>query len=631
LRIKPTRIKRYRMSTSTKRQLSHLNFDNAVLRELPVDDSKIPHVRQVSGACYSLVDTDSVDNPKLISYSEECLDLLDIDENEIKKPDFVEYFSGNKTLTGSQTAAHCYCGHQFGYFSGQLGDGRAIYLGEIINFNNERWELQLKGAGKTPFSRTADGRAVLRSSIREFLCSEAMFHLNIPTTRAASLIVSDTKCMRDPLYDGHPLYEPCTIVSRIAPSFIRFGSFEIFKDTDPKTDRKGPSVGKEVPILFNLLDYVIKYHYPDIQKKHPEPKDKKARYTAFYREITERTARLAAEWQCVGFAHGVLNTDNMSILGLTLDYGPFGFVDFYDPGFICNGSDKEGRYAFEKQPEICKWNLSKLAEAIDYALPKEESLKILEDVYDSVYTDYFHHKMMQKLGLNRTKDDDDKKLVESLLETLTSTGADMTNTFRNLNKLVMYASEKEEDCGAVLTYVVSQCPPPEEYASRFKSALPEGQLRAFIMLAQQGRLEALAGEAGVALLRKEMETLKLKEEWAKKSPEGKLKSDTEAWKAWLDKYQIRLNKEVAGLNEDELKAANTARVEAMNAVNPKYVLRNYIAQKVIEDAETGDYTLCNRVFEMLRKPFAEGEEFEDLDFGGTRPKWAAKLCVTCSS
>jgi uncharacterized protein YdiU (UPF0061 family) len=311
--------------------LEKLNFDNLVLRVLPIDTVKENYVRTVNGACFSLVKPTPVDDPEMVAFSLPALELLDLDEEQAKRKVMAEYFSGNELLPGSETAAHCYCGHQFGNFAGQLGDGAAIYLGEVINKKQERWEIQLKGAGLTPFSRTADGRKVLRSTIREFLCSEAMHHLGIPTTRAGTCVTSNTKVIRDIFYSGNPIHEKATVVLRIAPSFIRFGSFEIFKTMDPQTGRRGPSLGRR-DMLETLTQYVIKTIYPQIWESFSG--DLENAYLEFYKEVVLRTARLVAKWQSVGWCHGVLNTDNMSIVGVTIDYGPYGFMDAFDPGYI---------------------------------------------------------------------------------------------------------------------------------------------------------------------------------------------------------------------------------------------------------------------------------------------------------
>ena len=315
-----------------------LKFDNLALRSLPLDSIKENYVRQVSNACFSKVKPTPLENPLLmLIYSTAAMKLLDLDYKELQRVEAAEYLSGNKLLPGSETAAHCYCGHQFGSFAGQLGDGAAIYLGEVLNERGERWEIQLKGAGKTPYSRTADGRKVLRSTLREFLCSEAMHHLrDVPTTRAGSCVISDSTVVRDLHYDGNPQMERCAVVLRLAPSFIRFGSFQICNGRDAETGASGPSQGR-YDLLAKLYDYMCETFYADMCPKS-ESSSEQARNERVFEEIVRRTARTCAMWQCYGFVHGVLNTDNMSILGLTIDYGPFGFLERHDPDFIFNGS-----------------------------------------------------------------------------------------------------------------------------------------------------------------------------------------------------------------------------------------------------------------------------------------------------
>eukprot|EP00195_Chlamydomonas_chlamydogama_P001982 CAMPEP_0202917096 /NCGR_PEP_ID=MMETSP1392-20130828/70188_1 /ASSEMBLY_ACC=CAM_ASM_000868 /TAXON_ID=225041 /ORGANISM="Chlamydomonas chlamydogama, Strain SAG 11-48b" /LENGTH=354 /DNA_ID=CAMNT_0049609735 /DNA_START=89 /DNA_END=1150 /DNA_ORIENTATION=+ len=352
-----------------QRTLETLNFDNLSLKALPVDTGP-NETRTVPGACFSRIPTLSpLQSPKLVSASVEALQLLDIGPDQVQRPEFVEFMAGNTQLPGSEPAAHCYAGHQFGFFSGQLGDGAAMYLGEVVNALGERWEMQLKGSGLTPYSRAADGRKVLRSSVREFLASEAMFHLGIPTTRAGSVVSSDSRIDRDPYYDGRVVAERCSVVLRIAPTFLRFGSFEIFKPTDKTTGRAGPSVGREAEMLPTMLDHLVRTYLSTIWVTHqgdslqPGPSSRREdMYLDMYKEVLLRTASLAASWQAVGFCHGVLNTDNMSVLGLTLDYGPYGFMESFDPDHICNGSDDSGRYDYKGQPDICRWNCEKFAE-----------------------------------------------------------------------------------------------------------------------------------------------------------------------------------------------------------------------------------------------------------------------------
>lgn len=323
-----------------------------------------------------------------------------------------------------------------GTFAGQLGDGAAICLGEIVNNRGEHWELQLKGSGPTPYSRDSDGRKVLRSSIREFLCSEAMHSLGIGTTRAATCIVSDDQVVRDMFYDGNSKRENCTVVSRIAPSFIRFGSFEIFTTLNRSSGLAGPSVGRN-DLLATLADFTIETLYPSITDGSKEEK-----YKQFYKEVVIRTAKLVASWQAVGFVHGVLNTDNMSILGLTIDYGPFGFLDRYDPDHIPNTSDTEGRYRFQQQPEICCWNLNKFAEALNPLVPMQELKSILNEHYFKEFKEEYESKMIRKLGFSKRISESDSEIsdhsvISKLLETLQTVGGDYTNCFRSLSILSM--------------------------------------------------------------------------------------------------------------------------------------------------------------------------------------------------
>ncbi|KFV04581.1 Selenoprotein O, partial [Tauraco erythrolophus] len=522
-------------------------------------------------------------------------------------------------------------------------DGAAMYLGEVLGPRGERWEIQLKGAGLTPFSRQADGRKVLRSSIREFLCSEAMFHLGIPTTRAGTCVTSDSKVVRDIFYDGNPKSERCTVVLRIASTFIRFGSFEIFKPTDEYTGRKGPSVNRN-DIRIQMLDYVISTFYPEIQEAYSD--NSIQRNAAFFKEITKRTARLVAEWQCVGFCHGVLNTDNMSIVGLTIDYGPFGFMDRYDPEHICNGSDNTGRYAYNKQPEICKWNLGKLAEALVPELPLEISELILEEEYDAEFEKHYLQKMRKKLGLIQLELEEDSKLVSELLETMHLTGGDFTNIFYLLSSFSVDDPSKLED---FLEKLTSQCASVEELKVAFKPQMDPRQLSMMLMLAQSNpQLFALIGTK--ANINKELERIEQFSKLQQLTAADLLSRNKSHWKEWLEKYRVRLQKEIEGVGDAD--AWNADRVKVMNSNNPKYILRNYIAQNAIEAAENGDFSEVRNVLKLLENPFQEADGFsevkEDAEEEGatataaacaqeTRsrppycskpPLWASELCVT---
>jgi uncharacterized protein YdiU (UPF0061 family) len=328
-----------------KKSFKETKFENSQLKKLLINKPDNPNKSQTTPKChYSIVEPTAIKNPRLLCLSNLSSEFLGLNyESILKDKDTAEYLSGNKLVESSTPIAHCYCGHQFGIFAGQLGDGRAITIGDTYDVDNkELWEIQLKGAGLTPYSRFADGRAVLRSSIREFLCSEHLWALGIPTTRALSLVGSESTVARDPLYNGRVIYEECCVVSRLAPTFIRFGSFEIFKGYDELTGREGSSTGMEAEMLPMLLDYIAEYHFKDLWDKFKGEE----LYKDMFEQIVIRTAVLAAYWQCYGFTHGVINTDNMSVLGLTIDFGPFGFLEYFDPGFICNHSDKNGRYSY---------------------------------------------------------------------------------------------------------------------------------------------------------------------------------------------------------------------------------------------------------------------------------------------
>ncbi|PVD37284.1 hypothetical protein C0Q70_04281 [Pomacea canaliculata] len=576
--------------------LETLNFDNKALRDLPVDPNEEIRVRQVSGACFSKVQPTPVKNPELVACSLPALQLLDVVPSETERSDIAEYFSGNKLLPGSQPAAHCYCGHQFGVFAGQLGDGAAMYLGEIVNKAGQRWEIQLKGAGFTPFSRTADGRKVLRSTIREFLCSEAMHHLGIPTTRAGSCVTSDSVVIRDIFYDGHPKEERCSVVLRIAETFLRFGSFEIFKPVDEETGRQGPSVGR-TDILKQLLNYTVSTFYPQIWQRHQNIDDKQEMYIEMFQEVLRRTARLAAEWQCVGFCHGVLNTDNMSIVGVTIDYGPFGFMDRYDPDFICNASDDGGRYSYKNQPEICKWNCLKLAEAIQDCVPLSRTKPELE-IFDEEFkrTLYQQDETEGKRG--------SIKLVEELLMTMKETGADFTNSFRCLSHLPLPGTtsfkERQEE---VLTYLLTQCSTVEELKKSFRPRMDPKQLQTlFVLMQTNPSLLAVLGR-GFGALQAELERIEKLGELEGVTQEVKKSEDEQKWKEWLEKYTARLLMETDGLCETPLESAVEERVKVMNANNPRIVLRNYITQSAIDAAERGDFMEVRRVLKMLENPY----------------------------
>lgn len=647
--------------------LERLHFDNQALKKLPLDTSEEPGVRQVKGACFSRVKPQPLTRPRFVAVSPQALALLGLSGEEVlNDPLGPEYLSGSKVMPGSEPAAHCYCGHQFGQFAGQLGDGAACYLGEIkvppgqnlellLENPSDRWEIQVKGAGLTPYSRQADGRKVLRSSIREFLCSEAMFFLGVPTTRAGSVVTSDSRVLRDIYYSGHPRHERCSVVLRIAPTFLRFGSFEIFKQADEFTGRQGPSYGRD-EIRRQMMDYVIEMFYPEIQNTFP---DHVERNVAFFREVMVRTARLVAQWQCVGFCHGVLNTDNMSILGLTLDYGPYGFMDRFDPDYICNASDNSGRYSYQAQPAICRWNLVKLAEALAPELPPERAELVLDEYMD-VYNRFYLDNMRRKLGLLKKEEPEDEILITELLQTMHNTGADFTNTFRCLSQISCpNEGENEEDILRQATQLLlEQCASLEELKAANKPTMDPRELAMLLSLAQTNPALFQMISDRMTIARQLDKLSKLKDLMESSQEELKIKQAKD-WTVWITRYRKRLGRELEGLS-DAVQAVQDERVKVMDSTNPRVVLRNYIAQNAIEAAESGDFSEVQRVLKVLEKPFSsqpglelptwvgkqggteerEREEAEEeqsaststvrnaLPYDSKPPTWAQEICVT---
>ena len=445
------------------------------------------------------------DNPKLIHFNEELAELLGFPK-DLNAEDLVPFINGNKAFKHSAPLSMAYAGHQFGSWVPQLGDGRGILLGQIQT-KDGLMDLHIKGAGKTPYSRFGDGRAVLRSTIREYLCGEAMHHLGIPSSRSLIMIGSDEPVFRETTEFG-------AMMVRVAKTHIRFGHFEYFMHN------------KKSEFIPFLLDHVIESYFPDL-------KESKDGYTDLFEKIVSSTASLIAKWQAFGFAHGVMNTDNMSILGETFDFGPFGFLDEYNPGFICNHSDHSGRYAFNNQPSIGLWNCHALAAALKDHIEIERTKEIINS-YEKIFYDELTRLYRRKLGLFK-EEKDDLKLTEELLTWMKDHKKDYTNTFRNLI----------------------------DNNQSFKD--------------QKGML-------------------------------------------WLKKYQERLDLEE--VNEKE-------RIALMNSSNPKYILRNYLAQEAIQAAELGDFSSLNLLVEVLKDPYVEKNEFSE--FSKAPPEWGKKLEISCSS
>lgn len=486
-------------------KLESLVFDNGFAR-LPED-------------YYSRVCPTPVPDPYLVCRSPEALALLDLDESEIARPELIETLAGNRLLPGMDAIAALYAGHQFGHYVPQLGDGRAILLGEVKNAAGVGWEVQLKGAGRTPYSRGGDGRAVLRSSIREFLCSEAMHALGIPTTRALAIVGSDRPVYRED-------EETAALVTRLAPSFVRFGSFEVFYYRN------------QIEPLRQLADYVIARYYPQLATR-AEP------YAELLREVARRTAELMAQWQAVGFSHGVMNTDNMSILGLTLDYGPFGFLDAFEPGYICNHSDVAGRYAFDQQPDVAAWNLTKLAQALVPLMSVETASAAISD-YPQTFSRAYLERMAAKFGL--PPGSDAAGLVMDALQLLARNHVDYTIFLRRL-------------CDFDST-----------------AGTPNASLRDLFL-------------------------------------------DRAAFDAWSTRYAAARRRQAM---------PDAERGTAMRALNPKYILRNHLAETAIRRAaDHRDYSEIDHLHRLLMHPYDEQPEFES--YAAEPPDWARKIEVSCSS
>jgi serine/tyrosine/threonine adenylyltransferase len=385
--------------------LDEVRFESTFVEALPADPVLNNVPRPVSHAAYTRVEPTPVAAPRLLGWSQPLADLLGL-----SRPADAAVLAGNRVVPGMRPYAARYGGHQFGHWAGQLGDGRAITLGEMIAADGTRQELQLKGAGRTPYSRTADGRAVLRSSLREFVCSEAMHHLGVPTTRALSLAATGEMVVRDMFYDGNPAPEPGAVVCRVAPSFVRFGSFQIF------------AAHGETDALRRLADYVMREHFPQLRG-----------YADWYREVCRRTATLLVDWMRLGFVHGVMNTDNMSILGLSIDYGPYGWLEGYDPLWTPNTTDAQGRrYSYGSQPHIAQWNLARLAEALMPLIPERAALEEGLQLYVDTFNAGWQRALAQKLGLASLGQPGDEALKNRLFELFGQAETDFTLFFRNL-------------------------------------------------------------------------------------------------------------------------------------------------------------------------------------------------------
>ena len=498
-------------------QLKDLKWLNRFLSETPGDKEVGGRSRQVPNACWSRVLPTPSPNPKLCLWSDEVAADLELGRGD------EEILGGGKPVDGMDTYAQRYGGHQFGNWAGQLGDGRAITLGEVQTKNGVL-ELQLKGSGETPYSRHSDGKAVLRSSIREFLCSEAMFHLGVPTTRALSLVTTGEQVMRDILYNGNKKLEPGAIVCRVAPSFIRLGSFQIHAMMGDKET------------LDSIVKHTLANHFPKCDFDEDG-------IIEWARTVAKSTAEMIAHWMRVGFVHGVMNTDNMSIHGLTIDYGPYGWIENYDPGWTPNTTDAgRRRYRYGAQPQIGAWNIARFLEAISPLVESTDRLTEVLEFYISSYESTINQVWAAKLGLNEFKESD-AELIAELNELLQKVETDMTIFFRELCKI-------QEPNINNLTYAFYD-----------QNSIPEKE-----------------------------------------------------WNLWLDKWWARVQSE--------------PNRKLMLETNPKYVLRNWMAQLAIDAAEVGDFSISEKLHLMLKKPYSEQPEFES-EWYKKRPEWAQNR-VGCS-
>ncbi|KAI7792486.1 Uncharacterized protein IRJ41_015707, partial [Triplophysa rosa] len=517
-----------------------LALSHTLLDVLPLDEVDGNFIRVVKRCVFSECQPTPLKAPlTLAAVSLDVLcNVLDVNESVIQNEEFLQCVSGGKLFAGSVPLSHRYGGHQFGYWAGQLGDGRAHLLGEYTNGKGERWELQLKGSGKTPYSRSGDGRAVIRSSVREFLCSEAMHFLGIPTSRALSLVVSEEPVWRDQFYDGNVIQERGAVVLRLAKSWFRIGSLEILTKAG------------EFDVLRTLLDFVIKEHCRSIATNDPD------KYVAFFfREVNE-TAHLISQWMSVGFAHGVCNTDNFSLLSVTIDYGPFAFMESYDPNFVPNTSDDEGRYNIGYQANVGLFNLQKLLEALQPLLTPDQlsqSQQILKE-YPQIYQQRFHELFKAKLGL-LGHEAEDSYLIAFFLKLMEDSRADFTMTLRQLSEVSLSQLEN--------------------------GSVPQSM-------------------------------------WALS-----LLSSHEYFAHWVQLYSARLSRQHGDSDE--------ARQHRMQRVNPRYVLRNWMAESAIRKAEKDDFSEVALLQQILMKPFVEQEAAERAGYSSKAPLWAQHLRVSCSS
>ncbi len=548
--------------TGNSSGLDRLRFSNRFSRQLPADSIDENFCRQVSGALFSRVQPTPVKAPSLLALSVDVAELIGLSAADCDQQQLARILSGNELLPGMDPHASVYGGHQFGNWAGQLGDGRAINLGEVIGPGEKAWTLQLKGAGPTPFSRQADGRAVLRSSVREFLCSEAMHYLGVPTTRALSLVLTGDRVVRDMFYDGNPKAEPGAIVCRVAPSFVRFGHFELL------------AARGDLNLLETLLNFVISTDHPDLATRLSES-DKDARrviYLDWFARVCRSTQDMVTHWMRVGFVHGVMNTDNMSVLGLTIDYGPYGWIDDYNPDWTPNTTDEgQRRYRFGQQAAVARWNLFQLANALNPVIQDAETLQSMLNAMPAEFERARKEMMAGKLGLPAAAVEHPSfdELLGGLERLLCSQAIDMTIFYRCL---IEYACQHDSSPVSLID-VISPA------------------------------LYPLAGSDRTGVV-----------------PENR-----PLFRDWQESYQTFLL---------QFAADSDSRRANMRAANPEFVLRNYLVQQAIDGLEQGDRTEFDSLLRLLKQPYTDLAE-ADQRFAARRPDWARQRAgcsmLSCSS
>ncbi len=554
--------------------LDKLRFCNRFSRELPADPITDNYCRQVSGAIFSRVQPTPVKAPALVALTDEVAELIGLSAADCDQTRLARVLSGNEILTGMDPHASVYGGHQFGHWAGQLGDGRAINLGEVLGPDDKTWTLQLKGAGATPYSRQADGRAVLRSSVREFLCSEAMYHLGVPTTRALSLVQTGDSVVRDMFYDGHAKAEPGAIVCRVAPSFVRFGHFELL------------AARGDLSLLETLLNFVITTDQPALGARLREggPAERKGIYLDWFTQVCHATRDMIVHWTRVGFVHGVMNTDNMSVLGLTIDYGPYGWIDDYNPDWTPNTTDAEQRrYRFGQQAAVARWNLYQLANALYPVIQDADALQAILHTLPTSFGNARQAMMAQKLGLSHEALSHPLygDLLDGLERLLCSQPIDMTIFYRCL---IEFACQHETDADAEPGAVsLARSVAPALYPSETNGS---------------------ADAHGNAV------------------PDA---NNLPLFRDWEILYRQFL----------QIPAFNTANRRAtMSAANPAFVLRNYLVQQAIDLLEQGDRTEFDTLQRLLRQPY-DTLSAADKRFAARRPAWANNRAgcsmLSCSS